>query len=173
MKIIFSSLLLLVFFLQANAQKREKCIINLEKKLAPEFNKKAVEGEVVNIKDNLKCINWDSLIVVMAISKKESIEKDAGIKIPYDFNNEFFSSYGDSDAMIIFLKNKIAVSHIIVKETCRQDQVCKTFDFLDLLGNNPYTFVDKKDAIFEVYTKEVINNQGKKFTWKNAIRLKK
>ena len=79
-------------------------LIELEKKLSPKPNQEIVQGEIINIRDNLNCIEWDSLVVVMASNNRELIEKNSNIEIPYslDINTYFLN---DQDAYIFFLKN--------------------------------------------------------------------
>lgn len=166
------SILLLVLFSSCKGQPNSACLVKLEKELMPVLNKEEIQGEIINIKDNINCIEWDEVLIVMAISSKKNIEQDAKIKIPYQYESSFFNLYGDSDAMLFFLKNKIAVNHIFIKGTCRRDQTCKTYDFLNLIGSKNFAITQKKDAIFEVYTQDVKDNQGNSWKRENAIRIK-
>ena len=92
MKKIYN-LLIIFLFASCHSQKKEKCLIELENKLSPKPNQEIVQGEIINIRDNLNCIEWDSLVVVMASNNRELIEKNSNIEIPYslDINTYFLT----------------------------------------------------------------------------------
>jgi hypothetical protein len=171
MKAIINLLILFSIF-SCNGQKKEDCLVKLENRLAPLQNKKITQGEIINLKDSISCIEWDSLLVVMAIGSKESVEKCSGIKIPYTYNGSMLY-YSDNDAIIFFLKDKVAINHILVKGTCKRGEACRTYNFLNLMGRTNYAFISKKDAVFEIYTWEALDNQGHNYVSDNAIRIKK
>lgn len=170
MKILISTVLLLMIS-SCNSQKKEDCLINLEKRVAPSLNQEIEQGEIINFRDNINCIQWDSLVVVMAMGDKESVEKYTGIKIPYNYDGSSLYS-SDSDAMIFFLKDRIAINHILVKGSCSKGENCRAYDFLDLMGHSNHAFVAKEDAVFEVYSKKIHDNQGNSWTSNNEIRIK-
>ena len=170
-KNILLSLLIISLFTCCNGQKKEICIDNLEKKLAPLENKSNVKGEIINIRDSISCIEWDSLLVVMAIGTKKSIEENTKISIPYSYNDTY-TLYGDNDAIIFFIQNKKALCHIIVKGDSKKGKTFRVYDFLDLIWNKNHIFIPKEKAVFEVYSKEVKNNRGQQFVRDNAVRLK-
>ncbi|WP_310556454.1 hypothetical protein [Flavobacterium sp.] len=151
---------------------KEKCLINLDNKLAPLSNKEIVQGEVLNFRDSLDCFEWDALLFESGYGTKESIQKDYGVNIPYYYHN----SSVDTKAIIFFLKNKVAVNHIEVERACYNTSggiSCKSYDFTTLIANNPKAIVSKKNAVFEVYTQDVKDNQGNSWQRENAIRIKK
>jgi hypothetical protein len=165
------NLLILSCLFSCNGQKKEDCLISFEKRVAPLQNSKIKQGEIINFKDSINCIEWDSLLVVMAIGSKESVEKSSGIKIPYSYEGSMLY-YGDNDAIIFFLKDKVAVNHILIKGSCKRNEICRTYDFLNLMGQTNHAFISKENAVFEVYTWEALDNRGNKYVNDNAIRIK-
>lgn len=165
MKKIGSLLLLFVLF-GCQAQKKEPCLIDFEEKIAPKINQDIIQGEVINIRDNINCLDWDALIIVMA-GRKEMIEKFSPIKIPYPLEVGTFQ-YNDQDGFIFFLKGNTAVGHVHFVTGCRNNEKCNFFDFYTL-GQK---IIPKKDAVFEVYTQKVSNNQGNTWNRENALRIK-
>jgi hypothetical protein len=164
------AILLLLLITSCQGQKKEQCLIELEKKITPQINQEIIKGEIINFRDNVNCIEWDSLVIVMA-GKKELIEKNSHIEIPYQLDIDYFQ-YNDHDGFIFFLKNNKAVAHIHFVSACRKNEKCKTFDFFTLQKNNLNAFVAKSDAVFEVYTDTINDNQGNSWKKDNAIRLK-
>ena len=164
-------MLLLFFvtlFIGCNAQKNEFCLVNLEKNLEPKLNKKIEQLQVINIKDSIKCINWDSLLVESGYGNKESIKKYYNIDIPDYYQN---SNLG-SESVLFFLKDNIVVNYIKINNSCKKNEVCKTYDFLPLIKYNKNAIILRKDAIFEVYTRKVSDNLGNSWTQENAMRIK-
>lgn len=170
MKNIFN-LLSIFLITSCQGQKREPCLVELEEKLAPKPNQEIVQGEIINIRDNVKCIEWDSLVVVLAGTNKGLIEKYSKFEIPYQLEGEYFQ-FNDQDGFMFFLKKNKAVGHIHFVSACRKDEHCKVFDFFTLQKNHINAFVAKKDAVFEVYTKTVTDNRGNSYIYDNAIRVK-
>lgn len=165
------NLLLLLLIISCNGQKKEQCLTDLEKRLSPKINQETIQGEIINIRDNVNCIEWDSLVVVMASNNKELIEKYSKIEIPYTLDsNTYFLS--DNEAFIFFLKEGKAINHIHVSTGCKKGDKCKTYNVFTLQKNHLNTFVAKKDAVFEVYTRKVTDNRGNAWEDKNAIRIK-
>lgn len=163
------NIFLLILFISCNSQKKELCLVKLEKNLSPKLNKNNLEREIINITDSINCLNWDSLLIESGYATNESIFKYYGLTIPYDFNN----SNLDSEALIFFIKNNKIINHVKFNTTCRKSEKCKTYDFKTLIKYNKEAIISKKDAVFEVFTKETTNNRGEKWIQINAIRLKK
>jgi hypothetical protein len=160
---------IVVTLLGCNNPKKEACLVALEKSLTPVPNKAIIQGEILNFRDSLGCFEWDALVVESGYGSKESIKKTYGVEIPYCYNN----SNLDGEAIIFFLKEKIAVNHIKVDRQCNKVNLsCKSYDFTTLMQYNANGVIAKKDAVFEVYTREIVDNQGNKYTQKNALRLK-
>lgn len=166
MKILFFIILLSTF--SCNSQIKYECLDKLELSLQPKNNLEIVEGEIIDIANSTKCFEWDELLIESSYGSKESIKKYYNVEIPYNYEN----SSNDEDAIIFFIKDKRAISHIKIKRNCSNKQTCKSYDFTSLIKYSPDAFIPKKNAIFEVYTKEIVDNRGKKWAMKNAIRLK-
>lgn len=163
------SILLLVLFSSCKGQPNSACLVKLEKELMPVLNKEEVQGEIINIRDSITCLEWDSLLIESGYGTKESIKKDYGLEIPYYFNNSSL----DSDALIFFIKNNKIIDHIKFSTTCARYEVCKTYDFKRLIQYSKEGIIAKKDAVFEVYTQEGKDNQGNSWKRVNAIKIKK
>lgn len=165
----FLIFLLLILFSACKGQSIPTCLDELEKKLEPVLNKDEIQGEVINIRDSITCLDWDSLLIESGYATKESIKKNYGFEILYDFNN----SELDSDALIFFIKDFKIINHIKFRTTCARFEVCKTYDFKTLIKYNKNAVIPRKYAIFEVYTQEGKSSRGNPWVRKNAIRIKK
>ena len=165
--ILFSCLFLSV--IGCNSFRNEACLDALESRLNSQPNAKNTQFEVVNIRDSITCLDWDSMLIESGYATKESIEKKYEISIPYTFDD----LGGDSNCVIFFIKDNIAQRHIDYKITCDNSSVCKTYDFRTLIKQNKQGIISKKDAVFEVYNQEVHDNQGHSWIRENAIRIKK
>lgn len=161
--------LMLVLFSSCKGQPASVCLGKLEKKLETVLNKEEIQGEIINIRDSITCLEWDSLLIESGYGTKESIKKHYGLEIPYSFNN----SNLDTDALIFFIKNNKIIDHIKFSTVCARFEVCKTYDFKTLIKYNKEGIIAKKDAVFEVYTKEGKDSQGNSWKRVNAIRIKK
>lgn len=154
---LFVLILSCFFVISCKGQKSTNCIDALNEKLSPKINEENKIGEIINIRDNVNCFEWDSLVVIMAIALNEKAEKDLGIKLPLE--NDY--SWGsDSTAMLLFVKDKKVVHHILQessvdKKTFDNSKSIKSYHFLDLLKNygndSYYTIIPKKKTIFETY----------------------
>jgi hypothetical protein len=145
---------------------KDECLINLEKRLAPVKNEKIIQGEIINIKDSINCFDWDSLLIESGYGTKESIKKYYEVSIPYNYSNTNWDTQ-----IIFFLKNKVAINHIQFERDCKKNENCKSFDFLTLIKYNKESIINKDNAVFEVYSQEIKDNQGNKWHKKNAIKL--
>jgi hypothetical protein len=172
MNIIFNILISLTL-LGCKGQTNEKCISDLKEKLQIKKNNRESE-KIINIRDSVKCIEWDEILVVMAIaSSRENIQKIANITIPYNYSDSPYNFYGDNDTFIFFIKNKVAVNHVLLTNS-REKKTYIKYDFLFLLRDaESHAFVSRKDAVFEVYTRDMHDNQANKWKRENVIRIKK
>lgn len=168
MKLLLHSILA-ILLLSCVGKDKQDCLKNLQENLSPKFEERNVLGEVINIRDSISCFAWDSLLIESGYGTKESIRKYYNIEIPYDFRH----SSSDSEALIFFIKNGSVVHHIAFNTTCKQDQVCKTYDFKTLILYNRKSIIAKKNAVFEIFSKTVKDNQGNQWRSENAIRIKK
>jgi hypothetical protein len=167
----FIILLLSCFFvISCKGQKNTNCINALEEKLSPKINEENRIGEVINIRDNVNCFEWDSLIVIMAIALNEKAEKDLGIKLPLEHD---YSWGSDSTAMLLFIKDKKVVHHILQeatvdKKTFDAAKSIKTYHFLNLLksygSDSYYTIIPKKKTVFETYPIVYHDENGKEIS---------
>ncbi len=171
MKIIINVLVLFTL-LGCNSQPNEKCISDLKEKLQIKNGNRKKE-KIINFRDSINCIKWDSVLVIMAAgSRKESVQKRFDIIIPYNYEDRTLNFYGDNDTYIFFVKNKVVINHILLTNSS-QSQTYIKYDFLNLMKYTDHAFVAKKDAVFEVYGAEAVSNTGLKYKWDNLIRIKK
>jgi hypothetical protein len=145
---------------------KDECLINLENSLSPVKNEEIIQGEIINIRDSINCFDWDSLLIESGYATKESIKKYYDVSIPYNYSSTNYES-----EVIFFLKNKVAINHIKFERGCKKNEVCKSFDFLTLIKYNKESIIKKNEAVFEVYTKEVKDNQDNKWYVKYAVKL--
>lgn len=171
MKKIFN-LLFLLLITSCSGQDKSQCLITLEERLCPKVNQEIIQGEIINFRDNANCIEWDSLLVVMASNNKELIEKNSNIEIPYSLESGS-SFYNDNEALIFFLKDNKAINHLHISSTFKKGKSGRSYDFFTLQKNHLNAFIAKQDAVFEVYTKTVTDNRGNSWKIENAIRIKK
>lgn len=162
------NLLYLLVITSCSGQDKPQCLNTLEERLKPKINQENIQGEIINFRDNVNCIEWDSLVVVMATNNKELIEKYSNFKIPYSLQSEP-AIYNDKEAFIFFLKDNKAVNHLHIVSTFKKGISGRSYEFITLQKK----FISKQDAIFEVYTKIVTDNQGNTWNIENAIRIKK
>ena len=127
----------------------------MDENLSPKVNVKNKIGEIINIKDKVNCFDWDTLIVQMAITKKETAEKQLGIKIPFEYD---YSWGSENIAMLLFVKDKVAVHYIIQKPADKSVsgtlKYVRAYSFINLLnnyGNNIYAIIPRNKAIFKTY----------------------
>ena len=163
------SIIPLFLLSSCNAQSNYFCLDNLENSLQAVLNKDEIQGEIINIRDSLTCLKWDSLLIESGYATKESVKKNYDLEIPYYFSN----SQSDSDALVFFIYNNKIVNHIKFSTTCRKSEKCKTYDFKRLIMYNKEAIIARKDAVFEVYTKEGKFSWGESWICKDAIRIKK
>lgn len=157
----FKNLFFLIFFLfplfSCKGQNNPNCLVKLEENLSPKVNEENKIGEIINLKEDINCFEWDTLIVQMALVNKETTENILGIKIPFNYSDDLFQH--DSIARLLFVKNNTVVHYILQKPTVDR----KTFDnaksikayrFIYLLnnyGNGSFAKIPKEKAIFETY----------------------
>lgn len=164
-------ILLLSFFIifSCRGQTNPDCLIQLEEKLSPKVNEENKIGEIINIKDDVNCFEWDTLIVQSAINSKKSMEKDLGITIPFEYN---FSMGDENTAILLFVKNNNVVHYIsqrrtVDRKTLDQAKSVKASSFIYLLnnyGNNVYAKIPKEKAIFETYP-VIYHDKNKETEW--------
>ncbi|MBP2616640.1 hypothetical protein [Chryseobacterium jejuense] len=164
----FLTLLLLGFFtFSCQAQSNTDCLTKLEDRLTPKINKENKVGEILNVRDEANCFDWDTLIVQMAINPKEMTEQALGIKISQNYD---YSLESDNTAMLLFLKNNNVVHYILQKPTVDKEifdsaTSIKAYHFLKLVnnfGDNAYAKIPKEKAVFETYQIYYHNAQGQK-----------
>jgi len=139
-----------------HAQTNTECLTKLEQKLSPKINTNNKVGEIINVRDEINCFDWDTLVVQMAINPKEMTEKALSIKIPQNYD---YSWESDNTAMLLFLKGNTVVHYILQKpsvdkQTFDAAQSIKAYDFLKLVnnsGDNAYAKIPKEKAVFETY----------------------
>lgn len=162
-------------------QTNPDCLVKLEEKLSPKVNEENKIGEVINLKDNINCFDWDSLVVIMAIYLNEKAEKNIGIKLPLEHD---YSWGPDSTAMLLFVKDKKVINYILQyptvdKKTFDSAKSIKAYSFIELLNNygngSYYTIIPKEKAVFETYP-IIYHENGKEVSspeYGLGIRVKK
>lgn len=176
LKNIFTAVTFLVIS-SYKAQENPNCLITLDKNLSPKDNGKNKIGEIINIKDKVNCFDWDTLIVQMAINKKETAEKQLGIKIPFEYD---YSWGSENVAMLLFVKDKVVLHYILQKPADKsvsdETKSVKAYSFINLLnnyGNNIYAIIPRDKAIFKTYP-VVYQNKVTETEWalKNGMSVK-
>ena len=154
---IIASLLFFFLILFCKGQSNLECLTTLEEKLSPKVNVENKIGEIINLRDNVNCFDWDSLIVISAIYLNEKAEKDLGIKLPLEHD---YSWGSENAAILLFVKDNIVVNHVFQQPTVDRKNFnsaksLKAYYFLNLLKNygndSYYTIIPKEKAVFETY----------------------
>lgn len=150
-------ILCILSVVSCKVQTNPDCLLKLEEKLASKVNEENKIGEIISIKDEVNCFEWDTVIVQMALTNKETTEKTLGVKIPFDYHDDLLQH--DSIARLLFVKNNTVVQHILQRPSVNK----KTFDransikacrfnyLLNNYGNNSYAKMPREKAIFQTY----------------------
>jgi hypothetical protein len=164
-------ILLLPFFIifSCKGQTNPDCLVRLEEKLSPKVNEENKIGEIINIKDEVNCFDWDTLIVQQAMVDKKTTEKDLGIKIPF-YYDDFL--HDERVARLLFMKDNTVVHYIIQnpsvdKKTLDKANSIKGYAFVYLLNNygkDGYAKIPKEKAIFETYP-VIYHNKAEETKW--------
>lgn len=155
-KYIYFLIISFLFIFSCKGQSNPDCLVKLEEILSPKVNEKNKIGEVINIKDNVSCFEWDTLVVVMASTPKEYIEK-LGIIIPFNYYDNRFQH--ESVARLLFVKNNTVVHYIIQKsrvdrKTFETAKSIKSYNFVNLINSdNGSITIPREEAVFEIYPK--------------------
>jgi hypothetical protein len=157
LKKIFKVILFFLSIFSCKGQSNPDCLVKLEEILSPKVNEENKIGEIINIKNNASCFEWDTLVVVMASTPKEYIEK-LGIIIPLNYYDDRFQH--DSVARLLFVKNNTVVYYISQKSSVDRKafetaQSIKSYHFVNLIDNsiNGLVKIPREEAVFEVYPK--------------------
>ncbi|WP_223560124.1 hypothetical protein [Chryseobacterium lathyri] len=154
----YSILLLPLFIIfSCKGQTNPDCLVKLEEKLSPKVNEENEVGEIINIKEEVNCFEWDTLIVQMAMVNKETAERTLGVKIPFDYTNDLFQH--ESVARLLFVKNDTVIHYILQeagvdKKTFDNAKNIKSYRFIYLLnnyGNGSFAKIPKDKTIFQTY----------------------
>ncbi|WP_238594292.1 hypothetical protein [Chryseobacterium indologenes] len=162
-------ILLLPFFIifSCKGQTNPDCLVKLEEKLSPKVNEENKIGEVINIKDEVNCFDWDTLIVQLAMVNKETTEKDLGIKIPFYYYDDFLND--ERVARLLFVKNNTVVHYIIQnsgvdRKTFETAKSIKSYSFVNLINNdNGSIKIPREEAVFEMYSK-ILRDKNKEIS---------
>ena len=157
--------LLIFCIFSCKGQNNPSCLIKLENRLSPKVNEENKLGEIINLKEDLDCFDWDTLIIQMAMNSKEMTEEAMNIEIPFDYD---YIWANDSTAMLLFVKNNTVVHYVIQKPTVDREtfdnaKSIKAYSFIKLLnnyGNSGYAKIPKEKAIFETYPMLYHNENG-------------
>lgn len=164
---IFLLLISFLFIFSCKGQSDPECIVQLSEKLSPHVNEENKIGEVINLKDDVNCFDWDSLIIIMPIYLYEGAEKKLGIELPKDVD---YTWEPESSAMFLFVKDKKVVHSMLQKSTVSREvydsaKSLKAYYFLNLLNNygngSYYVIIPKEKAVFETYPMIYHDKNGK------------
>src|SRR5687768_6669572 len=133
-------LLFLFFSFLSFGQTNPDCLVKLENKLSPKSNKENRIGEIINLKDDVNCFDWDTLIVMPTFFNKNDLKRDLGIESPFEFKT---GGYRIETVRLLFVKNKEVV-HYITQESLPDrkmidsSKTIKAYKFIDLIENEKY-----------------------------------
>lgn len=161
---------LLFFLFSCKGQNNPECLIKLKEKLSPKVNAENKIGEVINLKEDTQCFDWDSLLIMMPISLNKEAEKELGMKLPI---GDDFTWESDNTSMFLFVKNKKVVYSMLQKATVDREtydtaQSIKAYYFLNLLNSygkgKYYVIIPKEKAVFETYPMVYHDKNGKEMS---------
>lgn len=168
-----------LFLFSCKGQSDPECLRALNEKLSPHVNEKNKVGEVINLKDEINCFEWDSLLVIMPMYLNESAEKKLGIELPKDINYRWEP---ESSAMLFFIKNNKVVHSLLQKAGVSREifdsaDSIKSYSFIELINNygksSYYVFIPKEKCIFETYRTVYHDQNGKEiYNAKYALGIK-
>lgn len=156
-----------MFTLLCKGQSDPECLVQLREKISPHVNEGNKIGEVINIKADINCFDWDSLVIIMPMYLNDRAEKKLGISLPKDVD------YGwepESSAMFLFVKDKKVVHSMLQKAAVSREifdsaKSIKVYNFLYLLNNygdsTYYVIIPREKAIFETYPIIYHDDNGK------------
>ncbi|GIQ60557.1 hypothetical protein Flavo103_36930 [Flavobacterium collinsii] len=158
----------LLFLFSCKGQSDPDCLVKLRERISPHVNEENKIGEVINLKEDVNCFEWDSLVIIMAIYLSDRSEKELGIKLPKDDN---YIWEPDTSAMLLFVKDKKVVYSTLQRSTVSREvfdsaKSLKAYYFLKLLNNygngSYYVVIPKEKAIFETYAMVYSDENGNK-----------
>lgn len=178
--LLYPFLISVLFLCSCKGQSDPKCLTALNEKISPHVNEKNKVGEVINLKDEVNCFEWDSLLIIMPMYlKNDRAEKELRIVLPKDID---YSWEPESSAMLLFLKNNKVVHSLLQKagvsrEIFDSSDSIKSYSFLELLNNygknSYYVFIPKEKCIFETYRTVYHDQNGKEmYNAKYALGIK-
>ncbi|MBF4485719.1 hypothetical protein [Flavobacterium sp. CSZ] len=166
-KYIFFLLISFLFLFSCRGQSNPECLTALNEKISPHVNEKNKIGEVINLKDDLNCFDWDSLIIIMPLYLDGRAEKELGITFPKDAD---YTLEPKSSAIFLFVKDKKVVHSMLQKAEVNKEvfhsyKSVKSYSFIQLLNNygnaNYYVIIPKEKAVFETYPIVYHDENGK------------
>ena len=57
---LINSILFILFLFSCKGQSDPQCLVKLRERLSPQVNEENKIGEVINLKDDVNCFEWDS-----------------------------------------------------------------------------------------------------------------
>ncbi len=169
------NMMLLFLFLSflSFGQTNPDCLVKLENKLSPKSNKENKIGEIINLKDDVNCFDWDTLVVMPTFFNKNDLKRDLGIESPFEFKT---GGYRIETARLLFVKNNVVV-HYIIQESLPErkmidtSRTIKAYKFIDLTENDKY----KRALFYAVIPKQktVFETQPRQPTTSLELRIKK
>ncbi len=179
---VYPLLMSFLFLFSCKGQSDPECLTVLNGKLSPHVNEQNKIGEVINLKDEVNCFDWDSLIVIMPMYLDDKAEKELGIALPKDVDYRWEP---ESSAMFLFVKDKKVVHSMLQKATVNKEvfdsaKSIKSYSFLQLLNNygngSYYVTIPKEKAVFETYAMVYHDANGKEISNPNyglGVKVKK
>lgn len=164
---LINSILFILFLFSCKGQNDPKCLVQLSEKLSPHVNEENKIGEVINIKADVNCFDWDSLVIIMPMYLDDKAEKKLGIALPKDVN---YTWEPESSAMFLFVKDKKVVYSMLQKAAVNKEvfdsaKSVKSYSFIQLLNNygndSYYAIIPREKAVFETYPMIYHDKNGK------------
>lgn len=168
-----------LFLFSCKGQSDPECLTALHEKLSPHVNEKNQVGEVINLRDEVNCFEWDSLLIIMPMYLNDRAEKELGIELPKGVDYKWEA---ESSAMFLFVKDRKVVHSMLQKagvsrEIFDSSDSIKSYSFLELLNNygksSYYVFIPKEKCVFETYRTVYHDQNGKEmYNAKYALGIK-
>lgn len=142
LKKILYCLLSISILCSCSYKTNNECLDAINTKLVTDVKDK-VE---INFKDELTCIEWDSLMLIDRHFNVDEIKNKTGVDLSgYKLMGIKYAVKSDFNTYIAILKDKKIVAAIDISTGVNLD------DFITELNNNDMAVISKEDAVFVTY----------------------